>query len=313
MAVSAALALVFPFELFLFSIIILGPLHYLTEISWLEKRNFFIQPKSNIIFLILLGIAVILPNLDKHSPLAPYQTTLLAATFVYAIGLIMHKKFAYNILYFAVPLILGLAFNISKMSWASIVFAVLLPTMIHVLLFTGIFILSGAVKNKTKAEYAQLLVFIACIVAIMLPAYSFSWYSVSDTAKKLYILPLAIVNGVLNKIFGFAPLNSINDIFVGATQLKIMSLIAFAYTYHYLNWFSKTTVIKWHEVSKPRLVGIVIIWAIVVLSCIVNYEKGFLLLSFLSLMHVILEFPLNIRAMGDIGRSFSAKSKMAKA
>ena len=313
MLLSAALALIFPFELFLFSIIILGPLHYLTEISWLEKRNFFVQSKSNIIFLILLGIAVILPNLDKHSPLTPYQTPLLAATFVYAIGLIMHKNFGYNFSYFVIALVLGIAFNISKMSWASIIFAVLLPTMIHVLLFTGIFLLSGAVKNKTKAEYIQLLVFIACIAAIMLPAYSFNWYSVSKGVKELYILPLAIVNGVLSKMFGTGQLRSINDVFVGAAQMKIMALIAFAYTYHYLNWFSKTTVIKWHEVSKPRLVGIIVIWAIVVLACVWDYEKGFLLLSFLSLMHVILEFPLNIKAMGDIGRSFSSESKMTKA
>jgi hypothetical protein len=31
-----------------------------------------------------------------------------------------------------------------------------------------------------------------------------------------------------------------------------MRLIAFAYQYHYLNWFSKTSIIKWHEVTRAR-------------------------------------------------------------
>ncbi|HET9870420.1 MAG TPA: hypothetical protein VFR02_07995, partial [bacterium] len=43
MALSAALAFRFPFELFLFSYTVLGPLHYLTEISWLKDRGFYTQ------------------------------------------------------------------------------------------------------------------------------------------------------------------------------------------------------------------------------------------------------------------------------
>src|SRR5882672_6216800 len=40
-------AYVFPFELFLFSYAVLGPLHYLTEISWLHERNYFTEsPKG---------------------------------------------------------------------------------------------------------------------------------------------------------------------------------------------------------------------------------------------------------------------------
>ena len=41
MLVSCAIAFVLPFELFLFSYAVLGPLHYLTEISWLHKSNYY--------------------------------------------------------------------------------------------------------------------------------------------------------------------------------------------------------------------------------------------------------------------------------
>lgn len=311
MALSAVLALLFPFELFLFSVIILGPLHYLTEISWLEKRSFFVQSKNNILFLAALAVAIMLPEFDKHSPLKQYQIPLLAASFAYALGLLLHKKFTYSLLYFIAMFVVAVAFNFSKTAWAAITFAILLPTIIHVLLFTGIFILSGAVKNKTWAEYAQVAVFIACIVLIMWPQYSFDWYSVSQKAKELYILPLATLNGVMSKILGYGPLQSIANVFVGAAQMKLMALIAFAYTYHYLNWFSKTTVIKWHQVSKLRLGIITVVWAGVVLFCVVNYQKGFLVLSFLSLLHVVLEFPLNFKAMGDIGKSFGLRAQKA--
>lgn len=41
MIVSCLVAYVIPFELFLFSYAVLGPLHYLTEISWLHDRGYF--------------------------------------------------------------------------------------------------------------------------------------------------------------------------------------------------------------------------------------------------------------------------------
>src|SRR5438046_2680884 len=46
MACSTAAAFVFPFELFLLSYAVLGPLHYLTEISWLHDRKYFTESKD---------------------------------------------------------------------------------------------------------------------------------------------------------------------------------------------------------------------------------------------------------------------------
>src|SRR5437870_4009564 len=45
MIVSCVVAYVLPFELFLFSYAVLGPLHYLTEISWLHDRNYFVEAR----------------------------------------------------------------------------------------------------------------------------------------------------------------------------------------------------------------------------------------------------------------------------
>jgi hypothetical protein len=303
MVLSAALALLFPFELFLFSIIILGPLHYLTEVSWLEKRSFFAKSKWNVLFLALLCILLTIPAINKKNVLYDYQIPIMVGAFVYAIGLIRHTSFWVNIAYFGVAFSVAVLFSFKDMYWVLVTFGILLPTIIHVLIFTGLFLLSGALKNKTWQEYTSVGVFVACVLLIMLPQYSFGHYTISGFAKELYITPLAALNVILIKMFSSTQLHSLNDIFIGSGPLKIMSLIAFAYTYHYLNWFSKTTVIKWHSVSKARLVGMVLVWLFVVGLCIYDYKTGFLVLSFMSLLHVALEFPLNIRSMGDIKRA----------
>ena len=72
-----------------------------------------------------------------------------------------------------------------------------------------------------------------------------------------------------------------------------MRFIAFAYTYHYLNWFSKTSVIKWHQVPKKRLIVIGALWIAAVGFYLYNYSWGFNVLFLLSFLHVFLEFPLN--------------------
>jgi hypothetical protein len=68
---------------------------------------------------------------------------------------------------------------------------------------------------------------------------------------------------------------------------------AYAYTYHYLNWFSKTKIINWHKVPKKYLIASVGIWILAVALYFYNYKIGLMALFFLSVLHVFLEFPLN--------------------
>ena len=75
--------------------------------------------------------------------------------------------------------------------------------------------------------------------------------------------------------------------------LKMQIFIAFAYTYHYLNWFSKTKIINWHTVAKPRLYTALAIWICSVGLYLYDYKVGLVALFFLSVLHVFLEFPLN--------------------
>ena len=62
MVISMIAAFVMPFEVFLFAYAFLGPLHYLTEISWLHDRKYFSTGKYD--FVILLGVGCFLGYSD---------------------------------------------------------------------------------------------------------------------------------------------------------------------------------------------------------------------------------------------------------
>jgi hypothetical protein len=86
-----------------------------------------------------------------------------------------------------------------------------------------------------------------------------------------------------------------------AFVLKTQVLIAFTYTYHYLNWFSKTTSIGWiRHISRTRLVIMIGISIVSTLIFWFDYRSGLGALFFLSTLHVLLEFPLNIRSVVGI-------------
>jgi hypothetical protein len=90
-------------------------------------------------------------------------------------------------------------------------------------------------------------------------------------------------------------------------NIKIQIFIAFAYTYHYLNWFSKTSIIGWNKNITWQGLGLILtIWLGSVWIYSYSYQVGLSLLFSLSLLHVILEFPLNATSIYSISsRIFS--------
>jgi hypothetical protein len=84
--------------------------------------------------------------------------------------------------------------------------------------------------------------------------------------------------------------------------IMLMRFIAFAYLYHYLNWFSKTEIIRWHQVPKLRFAAVILLWVVASVFYAYDYSLGLSLLFFLSFSHVLLEFPLNIISIVGIGK-----------
>jgi hypothetical protein len=76
-----------------------------------------------------------------------------------------------------------------------------------------------------------------------------------------------------------------------------------------LNWFSKTEVIRWHQVPKLRFAAVILLWVVASVFYTYDYSLGLSLLFFLSFSHVLLEFPLNIISIVGIGKESLAIMK----
>ena len=102
-------------------------------------------------------------------------------------------------------------------------------------------------------------------------------------------------------------------IYNSSAGILITRFIAYAYTYHYLNWFSKTSVIKWHEISRPGLIIIAVLWVSAILLYSYDYRTGLTALYFLSFLHVLLEFPLNFQSFKQIGEQLKSRFTPSRA
>ena len=316
MLLSCALAYVLPFELFLFSYAVLGPLHYLTEIIWLKKRDCFTTGKADYIFLIIPCIVLTFIVLvgtyhDKPAVNDLYQfcqsffgphflnfsNVMIFVAFFSALSFVLFKDWLYKVIFIFIAFIVGLIIQDSQPFL--IFFAIFLPTLIHVFVFTGLFIVYGALKNRSATGIASAVVFIACALIFFIWKPVFNFYNISDYARKAVLMDgrgFINVNAAFINLFQMGKV-SMETLFQSPVGLSIARFVAFAYTYHYLNWFSKTEVIKWHKVPAKWLAAVIAFWIFSVVLYAYDYKTGLMALYLLSMLHVFLEFPLNYRSV----------------
>src|SRR5690606_26882553 len=98
MLLASVAAFLLPFELFLFSYAILGPLHYLTEIGWLHKRDYFSTGKYDFIWLIFLCVVLVALMLIFTDVPAESAALCLFLAFASALGMILFNNFLYKLL-----------------------------------------------------------------------------------------------------------------------------------------------------------------------------------------------------------------------
>lgn len=302
MLLSAVLAFILPFELFLFSYAVLGPLHYLTEIGWLHKKNYFTKGKYDFVFLSVLCVLVFYfsyVNPTKNQTIIPnliLYGILLALIFVFI------KDNLYRIV-LAVLAVIGI--SVSKMGFDYVIWVgIFLPTIIHVFIFTWAFMFYGVLKNKSFSGYLSIIALILIGVSFFVIKAPGLQYEVSAYVGKSYEL-FYLLNKFLIEFFGLETTLTSERALVYATNAGfiVMRFIAFAYTYHYLNWFSKTSVIQWHKVPKKTLYFTLVLWVFSVVLYVIDYNIGLKALYFLSFLHVFLEFPLNITSFQGIIKS----------
>lgn len=304
---SCLIAYFIPFELFLFSYGILGPLHYLTEIGWLHKKNYFTKGKYDFVFLSIACVILVYLN---FGPLTENNMNripdLILMSLLASIGLVFIKDWLYRVVLFTLILVfISFANNTSDyFTWM----AVFLPTIIHVFIFTWLFMIYGVLKEKSWAGLISILTLIACAILLFAFQPSNLNYEVSTYVQNSYSF-FSELNFRLINLFHLENLTGLKQIFTTNSGFVVMRFIAFAYTYHYLNWFSKTSVIKWHLVPKKTLIITLVVWLISVALYIFDYGVGLKVLFLLSFLHVFLEFPLNIVSFTGIGKELISLTK----
>ena len=390
MLVTMVLAYYFPFETFLFAYAFLGPLHYLTEISWLHDRQYFTKGKYDFVPLLLIGVALSYAafakdfefNIDFYKEFVALN--LFDKLLVLALFSSLLFAFVKNLVVKIIAILFIFIFisgwlapeNATENSKSTTIFALtsLVPTLIHVYLFTGLFMLFGALKSRSKTGLLSVAAFIIIPIYLVygLPVTPKKNY-ISDYGKEAYYAdgdgffytnvsildhfrlmnepnltnkqyldsiinkdsktnqtPIAerqritdSLSDKLNQAFIVPnpeseyymrpipaklaiPIESKdyywNYVFFSGFGIMLMRFIAFAYMYHYLNWFSKTEVIRWHKVPKIRFIAVLLLWLTACALYAYNYSLGLSFLFFLSFTHVLLEFPLNMVSIVGIGK-----------
>ena len=440
MLITAVLAYFFPFETFLLAYAYLGPLHYLTEISWLHDRNYFSKGKYDFVVLLLVGILLSYAAFAKDFGVSVevydyfVKMNLFDKLLVFALFSAILFALVKNLFVKIIAILFLFVFvsgwlspdNATSNAESTTIFALtsLVPTLIHVYLFTGLFMLFGSLKTRSVSGMWQMVGFVVVPLLLVFAIPVDNKANISQYGKKAYfaknkegnpdgfyttnysilrhfeLFPTVtnkeyvkeylnetslfpdsmkysiVLNNfyakkefkltgnkyediiwstnndeakptqiVMDSLFKFykqktiteyrAPyLKRINEpfvvenpnselygkkityaemyplthrknedfIFSSTIGIMLMRFIAFAYLYHYLNWFSKTEVIRWHKVPKIRFVAVVVLWIAASVFYTMDYSLGLSVLFFLSFTHVLLEFPLNIMSIVGIGK-----------
>ena len=170
------------------------------------------------------------------------------------------------------------------------VLGVLLQTLIHVSLFTLVFMMLGAYRSGTKVQWMLVAFYVAAIVLILVAPPSAATL-IPSFAKAGQAYFANVSRQALGRLLDGLRLDT-----------RMTSLLAFLYTYHYLNWFIKADIIRWNQMTKERLTLVVAASAFTALY-FYDYALGFTVLLAFSLAHIVLEFPLNGLALRQFGEA----------
>ncbi len=313
---SVIIAVMIPFKLFLFSYAILGPLHYLTEINWLKDKNYFLSANSKWI-RVFLGIAVIISIYplyklsesgwgimvdDLMNILKGEGKILILTAFFFSVALFLFKKLYHLLIALVACFLIAILLKNFLPSWFFF-FGLFLPTIVHVYLFTGLFMLYGSRKSKSNYGYLSvvLLLLVPFLIAFI-PIEPVNYVVTKEVGMTYNASKFLNLNMVMTNMF-----NGLIDgkyVVLSPVGIKVQIFIAFAYTYHYLNWFSKTSSIGWKQsLTTRKTLFISVIWIAAIALYMTDYYTGFVALYFLSMLHVFFEFPLNVITIKGLFRT----------
>jgi hypothetical protein len=180
------------------------------------------------------------------------------------------------------------------------VIGILIPTVIHVSVFTLVFMIVGALRSGSVAQAVLIALYLLAIgfILVVPPSTSIVIPTFAEYGRDYF----GGVAPALGRLVGVRDLG---------LDVRLGALLGFMYTYHYFNWFIKADLLRWFDMPRARMA---LVGAGSVASTglyFYDYALGFSILLALGMVHVFLEFPLNaltIRQLGDaIGRGVSGQ------
>ena len=290
MLASAVLAFYIPFEFLLLSYAFLGPLHYITEISWLHDKQYFLKGKLDPFLLIVPALLIMFYVGADFFREDSGVALLIGVTFGMAAAFTFLDDNRLKLISTLATILL--VYLLSQHSRFFVFLILLIPSVIHIFVFTGAFILFGALKSRSFSGHLSFVVFLLCPLLFLIYQPSAAGYTGVSSFVSDNIHPFLQISRELGALLGVK--ENWNS------TVSIIRFLAFAYTYHYLNWFSKTQIIRWHNVTTSRLTLVFVSYLCFISIYAYDYALGFVAASFLSLAHVFLEFPLNHRSFVGI-------------
>jgi len=320
-ALSFLAAFFFPVQTFILSVLVLGPLHYITELVWLKEKKFYLPQKSDVQLLFIIGsvsfLGYLLSYLLDISPINDWLKLFLSSSviqtlqayrelckviaFPLAFLMIFSVKESYKYL---LILFLLLVFSLISPKWNYyfIVIGILIGVFLHTYIFMIFFMIFGALKSRSVLGLVAVLFFMGLTFLVFYIEPNPSYYERTPYFDKLYSQTLNpdTIRLFLSWLFRGSQLPSYAELNFATQTLLLIRFLGFMYLYHYLNWFSKTEIIRWHLTPKNWLVGGTTLWIMCVVLYFVDFKLGLVLTSLLGSWHVLLEFPLNHRTMVGI-------------
>jgi hypothetical protein len=154
MLLAFAAAYLVPFELLLLAYVVLGPAHYFTEISWLHDRSYFLPHRGIAAALVILAIGAALIDNASWFGFAMWGALIVCAM------LAATTSAAEGTLLFMIAIALAGIMYASDSSFA--VVGILIPTLIHVSLFTLVFMTLGAWRSGSRVQALLVVVYLVC-------------------------------------------------------------------------------------------------------------------------------------------------------
>ena len=150
---------------------------------------------------------------------------ILALGFGGAVALGFSLKTKTKIIFIVAVIVVALLTR--KLPAYTLFFGIFLPTLIHVYVFTGLFILYGALRSRSRSGYLSFVIFIVCGLIFFVVSPQLLGVNANGYLRASYE-PFQRMAFYLARLLGLSDVSNLRDVYASVSGIAILRLIAFA-------------------------------------------------------------------------------------